>query len=55
MGATPSPEEKTSDVPPAVGTTYASEVGSAAGNEVKRVEPSETLITVANVVVGTNV
>lgn len=53
VGAKPSPEE-TSGVPPVVGTIYTSEVGSGAGNEVKRVEPSETLTTVAKVV-GTNV
>ena len=53
VGATLSLEEN-SGIPPVVGTTYASEVGSGANNEVKRVEPSETLTTVANVV-GTNV
>ena len=53
VGATLSLEEN-SGVPPVVGTTYASEVGSGANNEVKRVEPSEILIIVANVV-GTNV
>lgn len=53
VGATLSLEENPG-VPPVVGTTYASEVGSGANNEVKRVEPFETLTTVANVV-GTNV